>query len=125
MAPVQTAHSWKRRASHRFPVGILGGVRTRQGTASPILGLTALGLSLPPLGTSGPLGPWRLGREPGSVWLRQGGTGAVMYLDLLRAEGPDMPMMQGSEPGPKASSSWENCFPGNFPAQARVGVRSD
>ena len=125
LAPMQTIHLWKRGASHRFPAGILGGVRTRQCTAFPILGLTALGLSLQPLGTSGPVGPWILGRESGSVWLRQGGTGAVMYLDLLRAEGPGVPMMQGSEPGPKASSSWENCFSGNFPAQARGTVRSD
>lgn len=122
---MQTTHLWKRGASLRFPAGILGGVRTRQCTASPILGLIALGLSLQPLGTSGPVGPWRLGRESDSIWLRQGGTGAVMYLDLLRAEGLDMPMIQGSEPGPKASSSWENCFSGNFSAQAREAVRSD
>ena len=98
-------------ASHRFPAGVLGaqscvrvsdGVRVRRYLASPILGLTALGLSLHPPGTTGHGGPWGPSRDSGSAWLKTGvRRGAVTLLDVLRTEGLRTPTRQGSESGPE------------------------
>lgn len=78
------------------------GVSMRRYLASPILGLTALSLSLQPPGATGHGGPWRPSRDSGSLRLKAGvRRGAVMHLDLLRTEGLHAPTRQGSEPSPE------------------------